>query len=210
MAGQGRSVEQWNALARSTQRRWLAIYDHDAQAAIAAYTSGAKMTSAQRGHGNNAARTPERPERALKNPLLYPNYVARHGDKLNEIARRKGLEQHGTGPTGESKATQNYAKAGGDFTWVVPASDSLEYLENDPAWHLGTVTRATQSASDIRKGWPPSAGAQLLARRSRAAAGDVIIVDMGEGVNYRYQLWFATSLQAQLKAKRKAKKKKRR
>jgi hypothetical protein len=165
MAGQGRSVESWNALARSTQRRWIAAFGSE-DAALEAYRNGASLTPAQRGH----AFTPERPINALLQPWKFPRYVATHTPQLNELARRRGLEEHGTGPRGE-KVT-DYKKSGGDYTWVIPGG-TLD--EGD--WRFSTVFRTEKEA-------------QLFARRSWAPAGVVIIVDKGSEFTWRYEVWF--------------------
>jgi hypothetical protein len=167
MAGQGRSVEQWNALARSTQRRWIAAFGSE-DAALEAYRNGASLTKTQRGH----AFTPERPVNALLQPWLYPRYVATHTAQLNELARQRGLAEHGTGPRGETKQTRDFKKAGGDYTWVIPAGTL------DPGdWRFSSVFRTVEEA-------------QLYARRSWAPAGVVMIVDKGPKFLWRYEVWF--------------------
>lgn len=165
MAGQGRSVELWNALAPSTRRRWIAAYGSE-DAALEAYRNGASLTREQRGHGF----TPERPSRALANPQLYPRYVATHTDQLNEIARRRGMKEHGLGQRGD--AVTDYEKAGGDFTWVVPQG-----AVDDGDWRFSQVFRTAEEA-------------QLYARQSWAPAGVVIIVDLGPAHIWRYEVWF--------------------
>src|ERR1700691_2542467 len=113
MAGQGRSVESWNALAPSTRRRWIAAFGSP-DAALEAYRNGQSLTKAQRGH----AATPERPIRALTKPFLYPRYVATNQDKLNQLARDRGRAQHGTGTRGPAaESIQGYQ---GPYTWVEP------------------------------------------------------------------------------------------
>lgn len=167
MAGQGRSVEQWNGLAPSTRRRWIAVFGSE-DAALEAYRNGASLTPAQRGH----AHTPERPVNALLQPWKFPRYVATHTEQLNRLARNRGLQEHGTGPRGESKQTSSYDKAGGDFTWVVPAGTI-----GPPDWRFSQVFRTEKEA-------------QLYARRSWAPAGVVIIVDKGPEHVWRYEVWF--------------------
>jgi hypothetical protein len=165
MAGQGRSVEQWNALAPSTRRRWIAAFGSP-DAALEAYRNGASLTPAQRGH----AFTPERPINALLQPWKFPRYVATHTEQLNTLAKNRGVAQHGTGPRGET--VTSYAKAGGDFTWVIP-DGSL----NTGDWRFSTVFRTVEEA-------------QLFARRSWAPAGVVMIVDKGPEHLWRYEVWF--------------------
>ena len=192
MAGQrrGRSLESWNALTQGNRRRWIRAFGSE-DAALEAYRNGLSLNPTQRGH----ATTPERPSRALAKPWQYPKYVGTHTTQLNEIARSRGLAEHGTGPRGESKETKSYAKAGGDFTWVAPNGSV-----SPPGWHIShTFTTEPQ--------------AQLWARRSGAAAGYVIIVDNllnepepqpapTEGV-YRWEVWFAATKSRGVKRKRK-------
>jgi hypothetical protein len=180
MAGQGRSVESWNSKTPGYRRRWIAAYGSE-DAALEAYRNGASLTPAQRGH----AFTPERPVNALFQPWKYPRYVATHTAELNEIARNRGLDQHGAGPRGSD--VQN--NAAGDFTWVVPNGTLAP-----PAWHFSKVFRT-------------EAEAQLYARRSWAPAGVVIIQDRGPGNIWRYEVWFGYPEAA--KRIRKANKKKR-
>lgn len=183
MAGQsrkGRTVESWNARTRGYQRRWIKAYGGE-DAALEAYRNGKSLTSSQRGH----ATTPERPIRALNKPWQYPKYVGTHTTSLNEIARSRGLKEHGTGPRGESKETQSYTKSGGDFTWVAPQGSV-----SPPGWHFSHVFTTEPQA-------------QLWSRQSGAAAGYVIIVDNlweagtpqpapTEGI-YRWETWFAAT-----------------
>ena len=183
MAGQGRSVEQWNGLARSTQRRWIAAYGGSEDAALEAYRNGASLTSAQRGH----AHTPERPINALLQPWKFPRYVATHTEQLNTLARNRGLKEHGQGPRGESKSTKTYKGSGGDFTWVVP-----EGTVGPPDWHFSAVFRTEPEA-------------QLYARRSWAPAGVVIIVDKGPDHLWRYEVWFGYPEGKKKKKRRKKK-----
>ena len=194
MAGRGRSVESWNALAPSTRRRWIAAYGGP-DAALEAYRNGASLTSAQRGH----AYTPERPINALFQPWKYPKYVATHTSQLNQIARARGLAEHGTGPRGETPETTGYRKSGGDFTFVVPRG-TLQ----PPDWRHSQTFRSNPEA-------------QLFARRSWAPAGVVQIEDnhwtMGEDQppatddSWRYEVWFGYP--EPLKNKRKKKSQKR-
>lgn len=196
MAGQGRSVESWNALAPSTRRRWIAAFGGP-DAALEAYRNGASMTKAQRGHAN----TPERPINALLQPWKYPKYVATHTSQLNQIARARGLAEHGTGPRGETPATRSYKKSGGDFTFVVPRGT----LSGRAGWRFSQVFRTGPEA-------------QLFARRSWAPAGVVQIEDnrwpMGENQppatsdTWRYEVWFGYP--EPLKNKKKPRKKTRR
>jgi len=165
VAGQGRSVESWNALAPSTRRRWIHAFGSE-DAALEAYRNGASLTPAQRGHEF----TPERPVNALFQPWKYPRYVATHTAQLNEIARRRGVAQHGQGPRGET--VTSYAKAGGDYTWVIP-----DGVLNEGDWRFSTVFRTEQEA-------------KLFARRSWAPAGVVLIVDKGPEHLWRYEVWF--------------------
>lgn len=165
MAGQGRSVEQWNALAPSTRRRWIAAFGSE-DAALEAYRNGLSLSRSQRGHGF----TPEHPKRALSRPWLYPRYVATHTDELNEIARRQGMREHGTGERGDSVTDSE--KAGGDFTWVIPQG-----MLDDSDWRFSSVFRSAEEA-------------QLYARQSWAPAGVVIIVDLGPAYVWRYEVWF--------------------
>ena len=169
MAGQGRgrSVEQWNALTPGNRRRWIRAFGSE-DAALEAYRNGLSLTTEQRGH----ARTPERPINALLRPWQYPDYVARHTDQLNELARRRGLPEHGAGPRGESPETRDYKKAGGDFTWVVPPG-----VIPESEARFSTVFRTIEEA-------------QLFARRSWAPAGVVWIVDRGAQYVWRYEVWF--------------------
>ena len=165
MAGQGRTVEQWNALAPSTRRRWIHAYGGSADAALEAYRNGASLTKEQRGH----AYTPDHPIDALLQPWKFPRYVATHTDKLNELARGRGLAQHGTGPRGES--VTSYPQTG-DYTWVIPQG-----LLDEGDWRFSAVFRTVEEA-------------QLYARRSWAPAGVVIIVDRGPRSTWRYEVWF--------------------
>ena len=135
MAGQGRSVESWNALAPSTRRRWIHAYGSE-DAGLEAYRNGASLTKAQRGHAN----TPERPINALFRPWEYPKYVARHTPQLNEIARQRGLREHGKGEVGRD--VTNLDKAGGEYTWTVPAG----ILDGRPDWHASTSFRTEREA----------------------------------------------------------------
>lgn len=169
MAGQGRgrSVDQWNALTPGNRRRWIRAFGSE-DAALEAYRNGLSLTPEQRGH----ARTPERPINALLRPWQYPEYVARHTDQLNELARRRGLPEHGAGPRGESPETRDYKKAGGDFTWVVEPGR----IPTDSA-RFSKVFRTVEEA-------------QLYARRSWAPAGVVWIVDRGPQYLWRYEVWF--------------------
>lgn len=176
MAGRGRSIESWNALAPSTRRRWIAAFGGPDQG-LEAYRSGASLTAAQRGH----AFTPERPVNALFQPWKYPRYVATHTTQLNELARSRGVAEHGTGPRGDT--VTSYREAGGDYTWVVPSSTL------DPGdWRFSTVFRSEEEA-------------QLFARKSWAPAGVVLIVDnqwepdqdrppATVGKLWRYEVWF--------------------
>ena len=177
MAGQGRSIESWDALAPSTRRRWIAAFGGP-DAALEAYRNGASLNKTQRGH----AYTPERPVNALFQPWLYPKYVATHTSQLNQIARSRGLAEHGTGPRGETPETTSYRKSGGDFTFVVPRG-TLQ----PPDWRFSQVFRSGPEA-------------QLYARRSWAPAGVVQIEDnrwtIGEDQppatsdTWRYEVWF--------------------
>ena len=170
MAGQsrkGRSLESWNALTQGNRRRWVRAFGSE-DAALEAYRNGLSLNAAQRGH----QRTPERPSRALLKPWQYPKYVGTHIPQLNEIARSRGLREHGTGPRGESDLTRSYTESGGDFTWVVP-----EGTIGPPDWRFSQRFRTEQEA-------------QLYSRRSGAAAGYVIIVDLGPEHDYRYEVWF--------------------
>lgn len=177
MAARGRSVESWNALAPSTRRRWIAAFGNE-DIALEAYRNGASLTPAQRGH----ASTPERPVNALFQPWKYPRYVARHTAQLNEIARQRGLAEHGTGKVGHT--VTNLKRAGGAYTWVIPNDIPHE----PPDWRFSAVFRSEDEA-------------QLLARKSWAPAGVVIIVDnfwdshfprppKGVGPLWRYEVWF--------------------
>ena len=177
MAGQGRSVESWNALAPSTRRRWIAAFGGP-DAALEAYRNGAHLTQKQRGH----AYTPERPIDALTRPWLYPKYVATHTSQLNTLARNRGLAERGTGPRGETPETRSYLKSGGDFTYVNPRG-TLQ----PPDWRFSQVFRS-------------NAEAQLFARRSWAPAGVVQIQDRHWTIGidqpppttdaWRYEVWF--------------------
>ena len=165
MAGQGRTVESWNALAPSTRRRWIAAFgSHDA--ALEAYRNGASLTPAQRGH----AFTPERPVNALLQPWKFPRYVATHTQQLNTLARDRGLAQHGIGPRGDT--VTSYSESGGDYTWVVP-DGTLDLGD----WRFSQVFRSEQEA-------------QLFARKSWAPAGVVLIVDKGPEFLWRWEVWF--------------------
>ena len=132
MPGQrrGRSLESWNALTQGNRRRWIRAYGGNEDAALEAYRSGLSLTTAQRGHGA----TPERPIRALLQPWKYPGYVGTHTESLNELARQRGLREHGKGPRGETPDTTSYEKAGGDFTWVWP-----EGTIGPPDWRFSAV-----------------------------------------------------------------------
>ena len=176
MPGQGRSVEQWNALAPSTRRRWIHVFGSP-DAALEAYRNGASLTPEQRGH----AYTPERPIDALLQPWKFPRYVATHTDQLNELARRRGLESHGTGPRGHD--VTDYGAAGGDFTWVIPSG-----VLNEGDWRFSQVFRTVEEA-------------QLYARKSWAPAGVVIIVDRGPGLLWRFEVWFGYPESRRLKRK---------
>lgn len=170
MAGQGRksrSLESWNALTPGNRRRWIRAFGSE-DAGLEAYRNGESLNPAQRGHAN----TPERPINALLKPWLYPRYVGTHTPQLNELARQRGIAQHGAGPRGET--VTSYKKGGGDYTWVVP-DGTLNLYD----WRFSTVFRTIEEA-------------QLFARRSWAPAGVVIIVDKGpefEG-RFRYEVWF--------------------
>ena len=192
MAGQsrrGRSVESWNALTQGNRRRWIRAFATE-DAALEAYRNGLSLTSSQRGH----ATTPERPIRALLQPWKYPKYVGTHTTQLNEVARSRGLKEHGTGPRGESKETQSYTKSGGDFTWVAPKGSVYP-----PGWHFSHVFTTEPQA-------------QLWSRQSGAAAGYVIIVDNlwnppepqpapTEGI-MRWEVWFAATPHKRKKSKK--------
>ena len=167
MAGQGRSLESWNARTQGYRNRWIRAYGSE-DAALEAYRNGKSLTPAQRGHRT----TPERPSRALQRPYLYPKYVGTHTSQLNELARQRGLREHGTGPRGESELTRDYAD-NGDFTWMVPVGT----LDGRPGW------RHTYSFRTIEE-------AQQFARRSGAPAGVVLIQDEGPETLYRYGVWF--------------------
>jgi hypothetical protein len=182
VAGQsrkGRSVESWNALTKGNRQRWIRAFGSE-DAALEAYRNGKSLTSSQRGHST----TPERPIRALLKPWQYPKYVGTHTTQLNEVARSRGLKEHGTGPRGEGPETMSYEKAGGDFTWVAPKGSV-----SPPGWHFSHVF-----TTEIQ--------AQLWSRQSGAAAGYVIIVDNlwvegeaqpepTEGIT-RWEVWFAS------------------
>lgn len=169
MAGQGRgrSLESWNALTQGNRRRWIRAFGSE-DAALEAYRNGLSLNAAQRGH----ATTPERPIAALLRPWQYPKYVGTHTGQLNQIARDRGLKEHGKGPRGETPQTTSYTESGGDFTWVVPAGTL-----GPPDWHFSQVFRTVEEA-------------QLYARRSWAPAGVVIIQDLGPEHNWRYEVWF--------------------
>lgn len=182
MPGQrrGRSLEQWNGLSESLKSRWIRAYGTE-DAAIEAYRNGLSLTSQQRGHST----TPERPIRALIQPWQYPKYVGTHTASLNELARSRGMREHGTGPRGEGPETMSYEKAGGVYTWVAPRG-----TVSSPDWHFSHVFTTEPQA-------------QLWARQSGAAAGYVIIIDNlwekgepqpapTEGVT-RWEVWFASS-----------------
>ena len=189
MAGAGRSVESWNALAPSTRRRWIAAFGGEDQA-LEAYRNGASLTKTQRGH----AYTPERPVNALFQPWKYPRYVATHTSQLNQIARQRGLAEHGTGPRGETPETTSYRKSGGDFTFVVPRGTLTP-----PDWRFSQVFRTGPEA-------------QLYARRSWAPAGVVQIEDnqweKGEDQppatddTWRYEVWFGYPERSRTKKKK--------
>lgn len=179
MAGQGRrgrTVESWNGLTQGNRRRWIRAYGSE-DAALEAYRNGATLTPAQRGH----AHTPERPINALFAPVEYPRYVATHTEELNEIARQRGLAQHGTGERGDEATS--YEGSGGDFTWVVPEGT----LNARSGWRFSKVFRTEPEA-------------QLYARRSWAPAGVVIIQDRAwvkgqdrpyaSEIVWRYEVWF--------------------
>ena len=191
MAGLGRSVESWNALAPSTRRRWIAAFGSP-DAALEAYRNGASLTKTQRGHAN----TPERPINALLRPWQYPKYVATHTSQLNQMARARGLAEHGTGPRGETPQTTSYRKSGGDFTWVVPRGTLTP-----PDWRFSQVFRTHQEA-------------QLYARRSWAPAGVVQIMDNrwtpgqdqppATSDVFRYEVWFGYPESGRPKKKKRA------
>jgi hypothetical protein len=195
MPGQrrGRSLESWNALTQGNRRRWIRAFGTE-DAALEAYRNGLSLTSTQRGH----AATPERPVNALLQPWKYPKYVGTHTTQLNDMARRRGLAQHGTGPRGESPDTRSYTDSGGDFTWTVPAGTvSL------PDWRFSQVFRTEPEA-------------QLFARRSWAPAGVVLIVDTAWVAGqpqpastsdvWRYEVWFGYPEGAGKKKKKKSRK----
>ena len=165
MAGQGRSVESWNARTQGYRNRWIGAYGSP-DAALEAYRQGKSLTPEQRGHRT----TPERPERALQRPYLYPRYVATHESQLNAIARQRGLREQGTGPRGPS--VMDYEESG-DYTWVVPAGT----LDGRAGWRNPYSFRTLPEA-------------QLWARKSGAPPGVVLIQDEGPEVNYRYTVWF--------------------
>jgi hypothetical protein len=191
MAGRGRSVESWNALAPSTRRRWIAAFGGPDQA-LEAYRNGASLTATQRGH----AYTPERPINALFQPWKYPRYVATHTTQLNQLARQRGLAERGTGPRGETPETQSYTKSGGDFTYVNPRGTLTS-----PNWRFSTVVRTEEEA-------------QLYARRSWAPAGVVQIEDNRWERDkdqppptidvWRYEVWFGYPEKERMKKKKKA------
>ncbi len=195
MAGQrrtGRTVEQWNALTPGNRRRWIRAFGSE-DAGLEAYRNGLSLTASQRGH----ATTPERPIQALLQPAKFPKYVGTHTAKLNELARSKGLKEHGIGPRGEKPETQDYYQSGGDFTWVVPRGTVSNI--GPPDWHFSQVFRTVEEA-------------QLYARRSWAPAGVVLIEDnrwiSGEpypeptGDVYRYEVWFGYPVEKRRKSKK--------
>lgn len=197
MAGprRGRTLESWNALTSGNRRRWIRAYGGSEDAALEAYRNGESLNAAQRGH----ATTPERPIQALLQPWKFPGYTGTHTAQLNEIARRRGLAEHGTGPRGESPLTRSYEEAGGDFTWVVPRGTL-----NPPDWRFNHVFRTEREA-------------QLYARRSWAPAGVVIIQDnlweKGEpqpfattGV-FRWEVWFGYNTGSGTKGRKKKRRK---
>jgi hypothetical protein len=155
-----RTPGQWDALSAGNRRRW------NAHGGRAYYLSGGSLTRSQRGH----AWTPATPGEALDNPTRYPRYVGTHTEQLNEIARRRGLAEHGTGPRG-SEVT-DYYESGGDFTYTVP-DGTLDLRD----WRFSQVYRTPEEA-------------QLSARRSGAPAGVVVITDRGPDYLWRYELWF--------------------
>lgn len=157
----------WDALAASTRRRWRTAYGADAQAA---YERGAHLTAAQRGHGG----TPSSPLQALLHPERYPEYVGRNTDRLNELARQRGMGKRGTGPRGPE------VTRGRPFTYVV-SSDEFATRRRPSDWHLYRSFRTRGEA-------------QLWARQSRAPAGVVLIVDNGPSwpdKRTRYGVWFS-------------------
>jgi hypothetical protein len=134
-------------------------------------------------------------------PWKYPKYVATHTSQLNQIARARGLAEHGTGPRGETDETKSYYKSGGDFTWVVPRGTVSNLPEQDR--HFGQTFRTQPEA-------------QLYARRSWAPAGVVLIEDnRWEGGterppdttdSFRYEVWFLYPEPLKKKVKKKTKK----
>jgi hypothetical protein len=185
VAGQGRrgrSLESWNALTQGNRNRWIRAFGGNQDAALEAYRQGESLNAAQRGH----ATTPERPSQALTRPYLFPRYVANNTERLNELARQRGLAQHGQGPRGDTRETDDYDLVG-PFTWVEPQGT----LDNLPGWRRNvTVYDRDYRQYAQREGITPHEGslraAQLWARKSGAPAGVVVIQEEEEG----WGVWF--------------------
>jgi hypothetical protein len=187
-----RTLKSWNALSRSQQNRWKQQYGSQTDA-IAAYRAGSPL--GLRGHAN----TPDRPPQALARPYLFPRYVATHESQLNELARRKGQQEHGTGPIGESQDTKDY-ELDGDYTW----EESPGTLDGIAGWRMNiffadSVYRTIGGHEAARK------AAQLYARRSGAPAGVVVIQEESDG----FGVWFVKNSGNVLAGNRKGMKKRR-
>ena len=164
-----RSVERWDSLSANSRRRWRTAFGSERKARNA-YVRGEHLTAAQRGHGG----TPSSPLQALLHPERYPEYVGRHTDELNELARQRGMGKRGTGPRGPQ------VTKGKPFTYVVSAQE-FATRRRPGDWHLYRSFRTRGEA-------------QLWARQSRAPAGVVLIVDNGpdwKDKRTRYGVWFS-------------------
>lgn len=160
-----RTAASWDALSASYRRRWRTAYGADARDA---YLSGRRLTASQRGHRF----TPQEPIDALRQPWKYPRYVATHERQLNELARRRGMAEHGLGDRGRGVTSWDQGAPGENYTWVVPDG--------------------TLSPSDFRlnKVFQTRQEAELWARRSGAPPGIVMVVDRGPGHVWRWEVWF--------------------
>lgn len=166
---EARSAARWEALSPGNRRRWRAAFGGEQQARTA-YIAGASLTKSQRGHRY----TPSSPAAALRAPWLYPRYVGRHTDELNELARREDQPQHGLGPRGGAVTGREPGARPRDepYTWVIP--DGRLDLGD---WRFSRVFRTLPEA-------------QLEARQSWAPAGVVMIVDRGPEYVWRYEVWY--------------------
>ncbi len=128
-----------------------------------------RSTTEARGHGQ----TPSSPVAALRNPLRYPRYIARHRDELDALAERRLAERE----TPDPYITERDA---GAFTWLYPNAVLTGQGESIPGYDFG-------------RSYDTLADAQRRAADSHAPAGVVVIVDRGPDAPRfrRFELWFA-------------------